>query len=75
MDIIELSNLNRQFYFRKHHLLQSKSKIAKEEILKIAPHLNIESIQGNIYDNKFNNYHFYSQFNLVISALDNMKAR
>ena len=30
LDVIELSNLNRQFYFRKEHLQQSKARVAKE---------------------------------------------
>ncbi len=29
LDIIEISNLNRQFYFRMDHLSQSKAKIAR----------------------------------------------
>jgi ubiquitin-like 1-activating enzyme E1 B len=29
LDVIELTNLNRQFYFGKGHLRQSKSKVAR----------------------------------------------
>jgi ubiquitin-like 1-activating enzyme E1 B len=44
LDVIELSNLNRQFYFRKEYLQQSKAKVAKLELLKLVPDLNIEAI-------------------------------
>ena len=36
MDTIDVSNLNRQFLFRKDHVGKSKSLIAKESVLKLS---------------------------------------
>ena len=36
LDTIDVSNLNRQFLFRKDHVGKSKSLIAKESVLKLS---------------------------------------
>ena len=78
-DNISLSNLNRQFLFRKNDVGENSSKsfVAKREALKINKDMNIKDYQllvndstRNIFDDEF----FESQ-DLIVSAVDNMKAR
>jgi ubiquitin-like 1-activating enzyme E1 B len=73
-DSIEETNLNRQFYFRKQHIGQSKATVIKQELQRYAPRLKITSICDTLYNPRFNSS-FYSQFDILISALDNLKAR
>ena len=47
-DNIEISNLNRQFLFKKEHIGKSKSKIASEEIRKM--NNNFNSFNKGKYD-------------------------
>ena len=43
LDTIDISNLNRQFLFRREHIKQSKANVAKETASKFNPHVRIES--------------------------------
>ena len=45
MDTIETSNLNRQFRFRKHHVGQSKAKVAAEAVRVFRPNAHISVYQ------------------------------
>lgn len=45
MDTIETSNLNRQFLFRKHHVGESKAKVAAEAVKRFRPAANIKADQ------------------------------
>ncbi|GLJ43964.1 hypothetical protein SUGI_0916570 [Cryptomeria japonica] len=74
MDTIEVSNLNRQFLFRKVHVGQSKAKVAREAILKFKPDMNIVAYHANVKDPEFN-VDFFKQFNVVLNGLDNLDAR
>ncbi len=67
-----MSNLNRQFYFRKEHKGLPKSLVAKEALLKLKPNLKINALQANI---KEFGIKYFKQFDLIISALDNAEAR
>ncbi|XP_029456602.1 ubiquitin-like modifier-activating enzyme 6 [Rhinatrema bivittatum] len=76
-DLIEKSNLNRQFLFRPHHIQKPKSMTAATVTLSINPQLKIEPhlnkvcpATENIYGDKF-----YSQQDVVVMALDNVEAR
>lgn len=76
-DIIEKSNLNRQFLFRSTHIGKSKSSIASSVIKQMNTKINITSLQYKVgcdnlefLDNIMNN-RLYGVFN----ALDNIKAR
>lgn len=74
MDTIEVSNLNRQFLFRKWHVGQSKAKVARDAVLRFRPHINITAYHANVKDSKFN-VDFFKQFNVVLNGLDNLDAR
>ncbi|XP_002992493.2 SUMO-activating enzyme subunit 2 [Selaginella moellendorffii] len=74
MDTIEVSNLNRQFLFRKRHVGQSKAKVAREAVLKFRPDANVTSYHANVKDEQFN-VDFYQQFQVVLNGLDNLDAR
>jgi len=73
-DHIELSNLNRQFYFRTEHIGRSKADVATEIMSRLAPQLKITSHSCSIFDQKFDSK-FFAQFDAVILALDNPEAR
>lgn len=74
LDTIDVSNLNRQFLFRKHHVGQSKSSVAAAAIKKFRPDMNIIAEMSNImlpeYDVKF-----FKSFDIVLNGLDNIEAR
>ena len=36
-DRVEVSNLNRQFYFRKEHVGRNKAEIIKDSVKELAP--------------------------------------
>lgn len=74
MDTIETSNLNRQFLFRRHHVGQSKSKVAAEAVKKFSPRANISAHCTNIKDMAYG-VDFFKQFVLVMNGLDNLDAR
>lgn len=48
MDTIETSNLNRQFLFRKHHVGESKAKVAAEAVKRFRPNARIQADQVQI---------------------------
>lgn len=77
MDIIEKSNLNRQFLFRSHDVGKMKSNTAAAAAKKMNKSLNIEAHQNrvgveteNIYDDDF-----FESLTGVANALDNVDAR
>lgn len=74
LDTIEVSNLNRQFLFRKRHIGQSKAKVAREAVLKFKPNINIVAHHANVKNPEFN-VEFFKQFNVVLNGLDNVDAR
>ncbi|KAI3875292.1 hypothetical protein MKX03_036897 [Papaver bracteatum] len=74
MDTIEVSNLNRQFLFRKSHVGQSKAKVARDAVLRFRPQINITPYHENVKDPDFN-VDFFKQFNVVLNGLDNLDAR
>lgn len=74
MDTIEVSNLNRQFLFRKCHVGQSKASVAREAVLKFRPDMKIAAHHANVKDPEFG-VDFFKQFNVVLNGLDNLDAR
>jgi ubiquitin-like 1-activating enzyme E1 B len=75
LDVIELSNLNRQFLFRREHIGQPKAKVAVEAVKRLAPNLNITAHFANIKDTGLFPLRFFRNFDLILNALDNLDAR
>ncbi|XP_076893959.1 ubiquitin-activating enzyme E1 2-like isoform X1 [Bidens hawaiensis] len=76
-DVIEKSNLSRQFLFHDWNIGQAKSTVAASAAALINPHLNIEALQNrmgpeteNVFDDTF-----WENLSVVINALDNVNAR
>lgn len=72
MDTIELSNLNRQFLFRRKDIGESKAKVAADFInaripgCKVTPHFcKIQDFDDS----------FYRRFHIIVSGLDSIVAR
>lgn len=76
-DLIEKSNLNRQFLFRPHHIQKPKSTTAAEATCNINPDLQVDSHLNKVCPATESIYNdaFYSRLNLVVTALDNVEAR
>lgn len=76
-DLIEKSNLNRQFLFRPHHIQKPKSTTAAEATLEINPDLQVDAHLHKVCPATEGIYSdtFYSRLNLVVTALDNVEAR
>jgi ubiquitin-activating enzyme E1 len=76
-DNIEVSNLNRQFLFRKNNVGQSKSKVASDIARSINPALNVVDYQtrvGTDTESVFNDK-FWTKLDFVVNAVDNINAR
>ncbi|KAF3687627.1 Ubiquitin-like modifier-activating enzyme 6 [Channa argus] len=76
-DLIEKSNLNRQFLFRPQHIQKPKSTTAAEASRNINPDLQVDAHLNKVCPATENIYSdsFYSRLNLVVTALDNVEAR
>ena len=75
LDTIEVSNLNRQFLFRREHVGQPKATVACETIRRLCPSIAIEPFHGDVITDARFDVSFYKRFDLVINALDNVQAR
>ncbi|MCQ2819299.1 MAG: ThiF family adenylyltransferase [archaeon] len=76
-DSIEVSNLNRQFLFRKNNVGHSKSKCACEAIRKMNPSFNCFDLQSRVgpENEHIFNEKFWNDQTFVINAVDNVNAR
>ncbi|GMT04696.1 hypothetical protein PENTCL1PPCAC_26870, partial [Pristionchus entomophagus] len=76
LDTIDVSNLNRQFLFRREHVGKSKAEVATAAGLRMAPDAEVKIVfdHDSIFSEKFN-YEFFKQFAFVLNALDNKAAR
>lgn len=76
-DLIENSNLNRQFLFRKHNIGEPKSSAAAKAIVAMNPAILVESHQHKVGADTENVYTsaFWRSCDLVVNALDNIPAR
>ncbi|CAF1172247.1 unnamed protein product [Adineta steineri] len=75
LDTIEVSNLNRQFLFRREHVGQAKATVACDSIRRLCPSIHIEPFHGDVITDSRFDISFYKQYDLVINALDNVQAR
>ena len=77
MDVIEKSNLSRQFLFKNSDIGKYKSEIAAEKAKKMNQSVRIEyklNRMGNDTEHIFND-EFYSNVDIIVNALDNVNAR
>ncbi|KAF8514983.1 hypothetical protein JB92DRAFT_2718341 [Gautieria morchelliformis] len=74
LDTIDLSNLNRQFLFRKKDVKQPKSLVAARTAAHFNPRVHIEPLHANIKEPRFD-VPWYKSFDIVLNALDNLDAR
>ncbi|KZT71220.1 hypothetical protein DAEQUDRAFT_688223 [Daedalea quercina L-15889] len=74
LDTIDLSNLNRQFLFRKKDVKQSKALVAAKTASAFNPNVKITPIHGNIKEPQFD-VAWFRGFDIVLNALDNLDAR
>ncbi|XP_067929209.1 SUMO-activating enzyme subunit 2-like [Watersipora subatra] len=74
LDTIDVSNLNRQFLFRKKHVQKSKAKVARESVLAYGKDVEITAYHDSIFSSDYG-VSFFKQFNIVLNALDNRAAR
>ncbi|KAI8351445.1 hypothetical protein EDC96DRAFT_518621 [Choanephora cucurbitarum] len=72
MDTIDLSNLNRQFLFRKKDIGQSKAIVAAKFVMSRVPGVEVVPYFGKIQDKDED---YYRQFQIVICGLDSVEAR
>ncbi len=72
MDTIDLSNLNRQFLFRKCDIGRSKAEVAAAAINKRVPTCHVVPHFKKIQDMSED---FYRSFNIIICGLDSILAR
>jgi ubiquitin-activating enzyme E1 len=77
MDTIELSNLNRQFLFRKDNINDFKSSVLKKRINIYNPNMNINSLDLEVSDKNLDVFSnkFFQNHDIIINALDNIEAR
>ncbi len=71
-DIIEKSNLNRQYYFIDQ-IGESKSLALKNNILKT--NQNIEVIKHNVFIDENNFYQIFINCDIIIEAFDNTESK
>nr|CAI5838702.1 unnamed protein product [Callosobruchus analis] len=74
LDTIDVSNLNRQFLFRKEHVGKPKAVVAKESILSFNPDIKVKAYHDSVTSQEYG-VNFFKRFNLVLNALDNRAAR
>ncbi|XP_041376395.1 SUMO-activating enzyme subunit 2-like isoform X2 [Gigantopelta aegis] len=74
LDTIDVSNLNRQFLFRKEHVGKAKAQVAKESAMKFNPDATIVAYHDSVMSPDYG-ADFFKKFNLVMNALDNRAAR
>ncbi len=72
LDTIDVSNLNRQFLFRREHVGKPKAQVAAEAAQKLNSGMKVSFICDNI---KNFDHTTIAPFDVVLSALDNIEAR
>eukprot|EP00667_Euglena_gracilis_P001756 EG_transcript_1757 len=77
MDAIEVSNLSRQFLFRRHHVGQLKSTVAAAAVRSINPAIKIRAMSHKVHEETEHLFddRFWDRLDAVLNALDNVPAR
>ncbi|XP_017012603.2 ubiquitin-like modifier-activating enzyme 1 [Drosophila takahashii] len=77
MDLIEKSNLNRQFLFRPHDVQKPKSMTAADAIKRMNPEVNVTAYELRVgaETEKVFSEDFFGKLDGVANALDNVDAR
>ena len=73
-DVVDMSNLNRNLYFKTEHALQKKPKVEAvcENIKERFPHLKLSCYNKSIMDFEPD---FFRKFDIVFCAVDDKEAR
>lgn len=74
LDTIDVSNLNRQFLFRRAHVDRPKAEVASEAVRNWSPGVTIKAHHGNVKEAQYG-VEYISKFDAVVNALDNLEAR
>jgi len=74
LDTIDVSNLNRQFLFRRQHVDRPKAEVAAEAVRQFRPKARVVAHHGNVKSAEYG-VPFVSRFDVVVNALDNLDAR
>lgn len=74
LDTIDVSNLNRQFLFRKQHVGKAKAVTAAQAVEAMVPGFSATGIVANVKEARFS-VKYFSEFSVVCNALDNLDAR
>ncbi|XP_954586.1 ubiquitin-activating enzyme e1, putative [Theileria annulata] len=72
MDTIDVSNLNRQFLYLPEHVNKYKAEVARMRALEINPKSEVKSLVCDVNSWEPNDL---LQYDVVLNALDNIKAR
>eukprot|EP01055_Gregarina_sp_Pseudo9_P002956 Gregarina_sp_Pseudo_9__2955@NODE_316_length_3184_cov_7_324006_g297_i0_p1_GENE_NODE_316_length_3184_cov_7_324006_g297_i0NODE_316_length_3184_cov_7_324006_g297_i0_p1_ORF_typecomplete_len1045_score298_68ThiF/PF00899_21/1_6e38ThiF/PF00899_21/2_1e66UBA_e1_thiolCys/PF10585_9/1e56E1_FCCH/PF16190_5/5_5e03E1_FCCH/PF16190_5/1_5e18E1_FCCH/PF16190_5/7_8e02E1_FCCH/PF16190_5/1_3e04E1_4HB/PF16191_5/1_9e18E1_UFD/PF09358_10/2_4e13Shikimate_DH/PF01488_20/0_91Shikimate_DH/PF01488_20/9Pyr_redox_2/PF07992_14/2_8e03P len=77
MDRIEVSNLNRQFLFRREHVGKSKSLTAAQVVQTMNPGVKVKAIETRVGAETENilTDEFWESQDVIINALDNVPSR
>ncbi|ELQ75047.1 SMT3/SUMO-activating complex, catalytic component UBA2 [Trachipleistophora hominis] len=73
-DTIEITNLNRQFFFTKTDVGKFKADVTKSYYEKMVSDATITSYTENVINTKFD-LEFFKNFEIVYNCLDNIEAR
>jgi ubiquitin-like 1-activating enzyme E1 B len=71
LDTIDVSNLNRQFLFRREHVGMPKAQVAAEAVRAMRPNMKIVYHHDSIFNSKYD-ITFFKSFAVVLNALDNL---
>ncbi|RNA32502.1 ubiquitin-like modifier-activating enzyme 6 [Brachionus plicatilis] len=76
-DLIEKSNLNRQFLFRSKDIQRAKSVVAAEAASQINAHIKIKAMELKVCPQSESTFSdkFFQEQNVCVNALDNLEAR
>ncbi|XP_049539209.1 ubiquitin-like modifier-activating enzyme 1 [Anopheles darlingi] len=77
MDLIEKSNLNRQFLFRPHDVQQPKSRVAAQAVKRMNGEIRVTAHENRVgpETERFYDDTFFNRLDGVANALDNIDAR